>query len=115
VTKQYSRMPDGSTYFCFAKVMADPAAGSLVRGTIYSIGLGTPAEHARELVYADDLPAPDGERGTIATGIACQFCERTDCNQRAAPSYKFPFAVDEYVKKDNFFSPMSKAPGKPRG
>ena len=40
-------------------------------------------------------------------GITCRFCERTDCNQRAAPSYKFAFAVDEYTKKDNFFSPMT--------
>jgi XRE family transcriptional regulator, fatty acid utilization regulator len=30
-----------------------------------------------------------------------------DCNQRAAPSYKFAFAVDEYVKKENFFSPLT--------
>jgi predicted transcriptional regulator len=39
--------------------------------------------------------------------VTCRFCERTDCNQRAAPSYKFAFAVDEYTKKDNFFSPMT--------
>ena len=34
-------------------------------------------------------------------------CERTDCNQRAAPSYKFAFVVDENIKKDNFFSPIT--------
>ena len=38
--------------------------------------------------------------------MTCRFCERTDCNQRAAPSYKFAFRVDEYIKKDNFFSPL---------
>jgi len=42
----------------------------------------------------------------VPVGISCRFCERTDCSQRAAPSYKFAFAVDEYVKKDNVFSPM---------
>ena len=47
ITRQYSRMPDGSTYFCFARVISDPAAGSLVRGTLYSIGLGTSADNAR--------------------------------------------------------------------
>jgi XRE family transcriptional regulator, fatty acid utilization regulator len=107
ITKQYSRMPDGDTYFCFAKVASEPQAGSLVRGTTYSIGLGTTADNAGRLVYADDLPPPDGDRGTVPAGITCRFCERTDCNQRAAPSYKFAFAIDEYVKKDNFFSPLT--------
>ena len=40
-------MPDGATYFCFAKVPTQPQQGSLVRGTTYSIGLGTHADAAR--------------------------------------------------------------------
>jgi hypothetical protein len=28
---------------------------------------------------------------------------------RSAPSYKFAFRVDEYTKKDNFFSPLLSA------
>ena len=39
-------------------------------------------------------------------GTSCRFCERSDCNQRAAASYRFAFSVDEYSKKDNFFSPL---------
>lgn len=115
ITRQYSRMPDGATYFCFARVISDPAAGSLVRGTLYSIGLGTSADNARRFAYADDLPPPDGDRAVVPTGITCRFCERTDCNQRAAPSYKFAFAIDEYVKKDNFFSPLTTGDQKPKG
>jgi XRE family transcriptional regulator, fatty acid utilization regulator len=107
ISKQYSRMPDGATYFCFAKVISDPAAGSLVRGTLYSIGLGTSADNASRFAYADDLPLPERGRAVVPTGITCRFCERTDCNQRAAPSYKFAFAIDEYVKKENFFSPLT--------
>ena len=42
----------------------------------------------------------------MPVGVTCRFCERTDCSQRAAPSYKFAFAPDENVKKDNFFSPI---------
>jgi predicted transcriptional regulator/DNA-binding XRE family transcriptional regulator len=107
ITRQYSMMPDGTTYFCFAKVATAPQQGSLVRGTTYSIGLGTLAENAKHLTYAQDLPSQDLKRVAIPTGVTCRFCERTDCNQRAAPSYKFAFAVDEYTKKDNFFSPMT--------
>jgi XRE family transcriptional regulator, fatty acid utilization regulator len=111
VTRQYSVMPDGATYFCFAKVAIQPQQGSLVRGTTYSIGLGTNADAAKHLAYAQDLPSQDLKRVAIPTGVTCRFCERTDCNQRAAPSYKFAFAVDEYTKKDNFFSPLTGAEG----
>ncbi len=115
ITRQYSIMPDGSTFFCFAKVITQPLHGSLVRGTTYSIGVGTRAEDAKHLVYAQDLPATDLRRTAIPTGVSCRFCERTDCNQRAAPSYKFAFAVDEYTKKDNFFSPLLGVEGRARG
>ena len=110
ITKQYSVMTDGSTYFCFAKVTPAPVSGSLVRGTVYSIGLGTHAENAKHLVYADDVPysnPQDLRKVAIPVGVTCRFCERTDCNQRAAPSYKFRYAIDEYTKKDNFFSPLT--------
>jgi predicted transcriptional regulator len=99
-------MPDGDAFFCVAKVIAQPQQGSLVRGTAYSIGLGVRADDAKHLAVARDLPAGDLRKTAIPTGLSCRFCERTDCNQRAAPSYKFAFAVDEYTKKDNFFSPL---------
>lgn len=104
LTRQYSRMPDGTTYFCFARVQLQPVEGSIVRGTAYSIGLGTHAENARYLAYG--LPTGDLERDAVPTGVSCRFCERTDCNQRAAASYRFAFSFDEYTKKDCFFSPL---------
>lgn len=110
ITKQYSVMPDGASYFCFAKITPAPVQGSLVRGTVYSIGLGTHADNAKHLVYADDVPFSSPQelrRMAVPVGVTCRFCERTDCNQRAAPSYKYRFAVDEYTKKDNFFSPLT--------
>jgi predicted transcriptional regulator len=105
ITRQYSVMPDGVTFFCFAKVTTQPWQGSLVRGTTYSIGLGTHVDAARHLAYAEDMPFT-GPKQAIPVGVSCRFCERTDCNQRAAPSLKFRFNVDEYTKKDNFFSPI---------
>lgn len=106
LTRQYSMMPDGSTYFCFAKVTPQPLGGSLARGTIYSIGLGTHADAAKHLAYADEMPFSDPHRMSVPVGVTCRFCERTDCNQRAAPSYKYAFSLDSHVKKDNFFSPL---------
>ncbi len=109
ISKQFSVLPDGRAYFCFAKVVTSAVGGSLVKGTVYSIGLGTHAEDSKNFAYADDHPrwAPErAEKIGVPVGITCRFCERTDCNQRAAPSYKFAFSADEHVKKDNFFSPI---------
>lgn len=106
LARQYSVFPDGATYFCFAKVLASPDQGSLARGTVYSIGLGTYADNAKYLVYADEMPFADPRKMAVPVGTTCRFCSRADCNQRAAPSYKYAFRVDEYTKKDNFFSPL---------
>ncbi len=118
VSKQFSVMPDGAAYFCFARITTAPMRGSLVKGTVYSIGLGTQAEDAHHLVLADDQPrwAPErADRIGVPVGVTCRFCERTDCNQRAAPSYRFAFSPDAYVKKDNFFSPiLERESGRPR-
>jgi predicted transcriptional regulator/DNA-binding XRE family transcriptional regulator len=107
ISKQYSIMPDGQSYFCFAKVISEPQAGSLVRGVNYAIGIGTNADDARHMIYADELPRRELAKTAVPVGITCRFCERTDCSQRAAPSYKFAFTVDENVKKENFFSPIT--------
>ncbi|HMJ16551.1 MAG TPA: short-chain fatty acyl-CoA regulator family protein [Polyangiaceae bacterium] len=118
ISKQFSVLPDNTAFFCFAKIASFPIHGSLVKGTVYSIGLGTHAEDAHHLAYADDHPrwAPDrADKIAVPAGVTCRFCERTDCNQRAAPSYKFAFSPDEYVKKDNFFSPILESEaGRPR-
>jgi len=108
ISKQYSAFPDGSTYFCFSKVVSEPEQGSLVKGTTYSIGLGTHADNAKHFAYADDMPFADPKKMAVPVGTTCRFCERTDCNMRSAPSYKFALRVDEYTKKDNFFSPLVK-------
>lgn len=106
IAKQYSLFPDNSIYFCFAKVIAEPVGGSLAKGTLYAIGLGTHVENTRHLAYADEMPLVDPQKMSVPVGTTCRFCERPDCNQRAAPSYKFAFRVDEYIKKDNFYSPL---------
>lgn len=104
LTRQYSVLPDGTTYFDFAKVQLQPIEGTIVRGTAYSIGLGTHAENAKYLAYG--LPTMDAKRDAVPIGVSCRFCERTDCNQRSAASYRFAFSFDEYTKKDCFFSPL---------
>ncbi|MFT3836806.1 MAG: short-chain fatty acyl-CoA regulator family protein [Myxococcaceae bacterium] len=104
LTRQFSSMPDGTTFFDFARVQLQPVEGSIAKGTAYSIGLGTHAENAKHLAYG--LVSQDLKKDAVPIGISCRFCERTDCNQRAAASYRFAFSFDEYTKKDCFFSPL---------
>jgi predicted transcriptional regulator/transcriptional regulator with XRE-family HTH domain len=104
ITRQYSQMPDGTTYFDFARVQLQPIEGSIVRGTAYSISLGTLAQNAKHLAYG--LSTADLKKDAVPIGVSCRFCERTDCNQRSAASYRFAFSFDEYTKKDCFFSPL---------
>jgi predicted transcriptional regulator len=104
IVRQYSQMPDGTTYFDFARVQLQAIEGSIVRGTAYSVALGTHAENAKLLAYG--LPITDLKRDAVPIGVSCRFCERTDCNQRAAASYRFAFSFDEYTKKECFFSPI---------
>ena len=87
-------------------MVSEPRGGSLARGTVYSIGLGCHAKDAKHLAYADDVPFVDPQKMAVPVGTTCRFCERTDCNMRSQPSYKFAFRVDEHLKKDNFFSPL---------
>ena len=106
LTRQYSMMPDGTTYFCFAQGAMQPLQGSLVRGTTYSIGLGTHAENAQHLAYAQDMPSTDRARSRCRSASAAASASAptaTSARRRATSSR---FNVDEYTKKDNFFSPL---------
>ena len=47
ITKQYSAMPDGHTYFCFAKVISQPMAGSSAASTTRSASAPRPRPRAR--------------------------------------------------------------------
>ncbi len=73
------------------------------------IQFGCHADDAKHFAYADDMPLVDPKKMSVPVGTTCRFCERTDCNMRSAPSYKFAFRVDEHMKKDNFFSPLVSA------
>ena len=70
----------------------------------------TPSAWARtrrtRSTWPTGCPPTTCARTRCPRGISCRFCERTDCNQRAAASYRFAFAFDEYTKKDCFFSPL---------
>ncbi len=82
---QLSEMPDGTTYFCFARTVERPFIGHGQPRSYVAIGLGCDKVYADELIYASgkDFDAKD-----MATpvGINCRICERNECDQRALRS-----------------------------
>jgi predicted transcriptional regulator/transcriptional regulator with XRE-family HTH domain len=99
IRTQVSRMPDGATYFCFARTVppigrtqfgARPARGP----ARHAIGIGCPIEAARDLIYADGL-ALDAPQAIVPIGVSCKTCPRLDCADRALPALHSRFAIDE--------------------
>lgn len=96
---QVSQMPDGQTFFCLARTVQRESTGYHAQTPLLAIGLGCDVAHAERLVYADAVQIR--VRETVLhtpVGVTCRTCERTDCEQRAMPSIRVPFHVDESLR-----------------
>lgn len=84
INVQVARMPDGTAYLNMARTVTRPGGSFKVPRISYAIGLGCELLRARELVYSDglDLQNPGV---AVPIGVNCRLCERTNCQQRAAP------------------------------
>ena len=76
-------MPDGTTYFCFAKVQLQPIE-RLDRARHGVLDRPGHPRRERQVPGLRRCPPRTCARDAVPTGISCRFCERTDCNQRAA-------------------------------
>jgi hypothetical protein len=50
-------------------VVSAPSQGSLVRGTAYSIGLGSTADAAKHLAYGQEMPFTDPNKMAVPVGV----------------------------------------------
>ncbi|MBD3763681.1 MAG: DUF2083 domain-containing protein [Rhodobacterales bacterium] len=80
--RQLAETPDGARYLSLAREISKPGGSYTAPVRRYAIGLGCEVQHARALVYADDL---DLNRRFDPIGISCRICERPDCHQRSVP------------------------------
>lgn len=104
---QISRMPDGTTYFCFARTIRKDGGGYHALHAMQAIEMGCPIEYAKELVYAEgvDLENPAAAK---PVGVTCRLCERDDCEQRVFPPLQASMKVDENVRGVSFYAPVRK-------
>jgi len=102
IRTQVSRMPDGPTFFCFARTVRKAGGGYHVAQSRYAVGLGCDVRHARELVYSDGVDL-DNDDAAVPVGVTCRLCERMDCRQRAFPPIQHRLDVDENVRGLSFY------------
>ncbi len=102
ISRQVSRMPDGTTYFCVARTVRTSSGGFHSPSTLYAVGLGCDVRFASGLVYADGMDV-ESETAAVPIGVTCRLCERTDCAQRAFPSVQRPLQVEEHARRLSFY------------
>jgi predicted transcriptional regulator/DNA-binding XRE family transcriptional regulator len=106
IRTQFSKMPDGTAYFCVARTIRK-SYGYASGDALMAVGIGCPVKDARKLVYADgyDLENMDA---AVPIGTTCRLCERADCEQRAFPPMQHGLKVDENVRGRSFYAPVDR-------
>lgn len=102
IRTQVSEMPDGSRFFCMARTVRRHTGGYHDPHSMHAIGLGCALEHAKELVYADNV---DLQSQPVPIGVSCRMCPRIDCDQRAFPPMERPLRVDENIRAASVYTP----------
>lgn len=104
IRTQFSKMPDGTAYFCVARTIRK-SYGYASGDALMAVGIGCPVRDARKLVYADGYDL-DNMDAAVPIGTTCRLCERADCEQRAFPPLQHGLKVDENVRGRSFFAPV---------
>jgi predicted transcriptional regulator/transcriptional regulator with XRE-family HTH domain len=107
IRTQFSKMPDGTAYFCVARTIRK-SYGYASGDALMAVGIGCPVKDARKLVYADGYDL-DNMDAAVPIGTTCRLCERTDCEQRAFPPMQHGLKVDENVRGRSFYAPVDGA------
>jgi predicted transcriptional regulator/transcriptional regulator with XRE-family HTH domain len=97
VRTQVASLPDGATFFCFARTLTHAGGPPHLPPVTHAIGLGCDIAHASSIAYADGLDLAD-ERAVVGIGLSCRLCERADCRHRAHPPLAHRLLLDPSIK-----------------
>jgi len=112
VRAQVARLPDGATFFAFARTVARPGGPPHLPPVTHAIGLGCDVSHASQIVYADGLDL-GSDAAVVGVGLSCRLCERAECRHRAHPPLEHRLVLDPSVKgaAAYAFQPAQSRPG----
>ena len=91
---EFVQMPDGSTFFTVARLVARPSGGHCVPAQQFVVAIGCEAGQAGQMVYADGKLLADAD-STLKIGVNCRLCDRLECNRRAFPPLNRRLVIDE--------------------
>jgi predicted transcriptional regulator/transcriptional regulator with XRE-family HTH domain len=98
VQVQVAELPDGATFFCFARTVEAPASRWGEPRPTHVVAMGCSASYAAEVVYADGV---DLEQAKVGIGLSCRLCDRPDCRSRAFPPLEHRLALDPLTTSES--------------
>ena len=93
VQTQIIRMPEGASYFSFARTVTRAGGSHSAPAPRFAIGLGCDVAYAPRLVYADGIDL--SRIRPVDIGLNCYLCERANCASRAHAPINRRLAVNE--------------------
>jgi predicted transcriptional regulator len=91
IVTQWLELPDGQRFFSIARTVVAGGGHHGAPRVVRAIALACAAEHADQLVYAQD-----GERTATPIGVTCRLCNRAACPARALPPIGREVLPDDY-------------------
>ena len=93
VQTQIIRMPEGASYFSFARTVTRAGGSHAAPAPRFAIGLGCDVAYAPRLIYADGIDLTRTK--PVDIGLNCYLCERANCASRAHAPINRRLAVNE--------------------
>ena len=100
---QLAELEEGQRFFTIARTATQPQTSPNHVGTpLFTVTLGCDVKHARNIVMADNLLSSKTPSFT-PIGLACQICEKKECQHRGAPPLGRTLKFDPYRKHSGLF------------
>jgi predicted transcriptional regulator len=93
VQTQIIRMPEGASYFSFARTVTRAGGSHTAPSPRFAIGLGCDVAYAPRLIYADGVDL--ARVRPVEIGLNCYLCERANCASRAHAPINRRLSVNE--------------------
>jgi predicted transcriptional regulator/transcriptional regulator with XRE-family HTH domain len=95
---QLAQLPDGASFFCFARTVRRPATRWGEPPPVHAVAMGCDVAQAAALAYADGM---DLARSAVGIGLSCRLCDRQNCRSRAFPPLEHRLALDPMISGDS--------------